>query len=700
MTQYLPNPGLIRLFFLIAMLLLAGSFTPGALAGDNHVPEPIQVAPFSLLESGSLIHPVFRPNVISEEDGFIIVPGTVELEDELQNAFRSALSDAGGLLPASKYYAATDIRAADGWRFVSVAGLELLDAQLGWRLADANWVGLVVLNQQEDGHWIGATEGTPEFSSLLAKVPDNILTPAAKLSLDPRQRSMMIAETYRFPWQSGKTMLYGSLGVHNNGFSSVVPDWKAVDFLSDGDTGAGHAPNQLLAAASGSISYVCNDGTSAAVRIGDLFYTHLLYNGNLYTGRSFSQSDVLGSLKSGSFNDNCGWASQGSNWFHVHWGFPNNGYFSVEDWTLNLSDGLWRRSGETQGIGHWFEAEGSSCSAPSLIEPDSNATLSNRTITFRWNAVSGCRFNDYTFRVCTSSDVSSPDNCFIDQIEGETQRTETITGHDYQDLWWGVKAANAPNGASWASRQFRIESYVRIHSGYTENAPTIDGQILAGEWIDANVYDITLASQTSMGSADWSGPPEVNLPDDRVRAEGEPDSVRLSGEAVTLYAMSDATHLYLSFDNPNDTSDDSGDEIGVYFDDDPLPSDGQWTNTACGHADGEGNYWVKDGPEATYREWIAGPDACDSVEPAPGVSGAVGHLSGHAQAEIMIELDTSALQASPGSTIYMCMWIYDETTDTMDGKWPANADFQDPSTYGAFMLAVGGIDLYLPVAVK
>ncbi len=121
---------------------------------------------------------------------------------------------------------------------------------------------------------------------------------------------------------------------------------------------------------------------------------------------------------------------------------------TVSNWVVQAS----------MAVSGWlYEPGGGACAAPSLIEPADNAVLSSRTITFRWNAVSGCTFNGYTFRVCTSSDVDNLANCFIDTGEGNTQRTETIDGHDNQDLWWGVRAANAPSGASWAVRKFRIE---------------------------------------------------------------------------------------------------------------------------------------------------------------------------------------------------------------------------------------------------
>ena len=70
--------------------------------------------------------------------------------------------------------------------------------------------------------------------------------------------------------------------------------------------------------------------------------------------------------------------------------------------------------------------------------------------------MSGCTFNGYTFRVKNTSDMDSGGTTLIDTGEGGMQRTETINGWDNQDLYWGVKATNAPNGASWAVRRFRI----------------------------------------------------------------------------------------------------------------------------------------------------------------------------------------------------------------------------------------------------
>lgn len=258
-------------------------------------------------------------------------------------------------------------------------------------------------------------------------------------------------------------MQYGTLGLHDNGFPGVVDGWKAVDFLSDGNTGAGHAPNRLLASAAGSISYKCSPSSgqyTTAIRIGDLMYTHLLNSGSLYFGRSVSQGDELGQLMSGSFTEYCGYASQGAGWFHVHWGFPNTGSFEAGGWSLSFADQLWRRASETGGVYSWFLAEdGNACAGPALKSPADGYlhTSSDRTITFGWNALGGCPFSGYTFRVKDTSDMDGGGATIIDTGEGGTSRTETFSPQwDNQELYWGVRAANAPGGASWSIRRYRI----------------------------------------------------------------------------------------------------------------------------------------------------------------------------------------------------------------------------------------------------
>ena len=181
--------------------------------------------------------------------------------------------------------------------------------------------------------------------------------------------AILVSGEYRFPWYPGTRMQYGQRGVHDNGFPGHTPGWLAVDLVSDGDTGAGHAPNLLLASAAGTISYKCEPDRrqgerTTAVRIGNLMYTHLLNSADLYEGRSVFQHEVLGQLESGTFNETCGYADQQDDHFHVHLGFPDTGTITFEDWTLNMASGVWQRGSETRGIGGWFEAGGTFVDVP------------------------------------------------------------------------------------------------------------------------------------------------------------------------------------------------------------------------------------------------------------------------------------------------------------------------------------------------
>jgi hypothetical protein len=334
-----------------------------------------------------------RPNSTA-----VLIPGTVAAEPDVVFAVQQAILAGSDVLPKVQYHAITDLQYLDRWLFVSVIGVNGVGPDLDWNLLDNGvWFGSVLLIVSEKGQWIGAVEGSDLFSSLLAEIPATLVSPQAKADLDPRQGAASApTSAVRFPWPSGTRMLYGTLGLHDNGFAGVVDGWRAVDFLSDGNTGAGHAPNRLLASAAGSISYKCSPSSgqyTTAIRIGDLMYTHLLNSGSLYFGRSVSQGDELGQMMSGSFTENCGYASQGAGWFHVHWGFPNTGSLEAGGWTLSFADQLWRRASENRGVNSWFLAEdGSACSGPALKSPNDDYvhTSSDRTITFGWNGLSGC----------------------------------------------------------------------------------------------------------------------------------------------------------------------------------------------------------------------------------------------------------------------------------------------------------------------
>jgi hypothetical protein len=392
----------------------------------------------------------------------VLISGTVEAAPEIHDAVVAALETTGINIGEAQYYAITDISEMGRRQFISVVGLKNVAPDLKWVLDDnAVWAGLVLLENQNH-QWNGSVEGSEEFSQMLQRIPDDILSTTAKSDLDPTQRVLKGQAGYHFPWASGTSMKYGTEAVHDNGFAGVVSGWKAVDFLSGYGT-SGEAPNDLRAAAAGTVNYKCtpkNGGVTTAIKVNDLFYTHLMDNSSISVGKSYSDGQSIGTLKTGSFNENCGYASQGTNTFHVHLGFPNTGSVVFDDWTLSISDGIWRKGGESRGVNSWFQSGSggsSSCPAPTLNNPGDGYISTSQTITFSWSAISGCSFNGYTFRIKDTSDMESGGNTIRDTGVGTTSWTETIaTQFNNRDLYWGVRAANATS-AAWRIWRFRIE---------------------------------------------------------------------------------------------------------------------------------------------------------------------------------------------------------------------------------------------------
>ena len=312
--------------------------------------------------------------------------GTFDLPPELEAVLAQALTEPGAESAEATHYAVTDVREMGGWRIISVAGLAGMGRSGRWNIEDHGvWFGLALAHQGAGAGWTAAVQGSAAFSKMLADVPSSILPDQVRAEWAGQGQSTqaLASRNIQFPWQPGTNMLYGMLGVHTNGFAGVVSNWQAVDFLSDGNTAAGHAPNMLHAAAPGAINYVCRDsGEQVSFKVGDLFYTHLVDMPNLQVGRVVSQGEALGSLKTGTFDMNCGHASQNADWFHVHWGFPSALTLSVDGWALSYTAGIsnwvWTRSGVIRSPGTgWLQASAVTPTQP-IVTPRAYLPLATR----------------------------------------------------------------------------------------------------------------------------------------------------------------------------------------------------------------------------------------------------------------------------------------------------------------------------------
>jgi hypothetical protein len=344
---------------------------------------------------------------------------------------------------------------------------------------------------------------------------------------------------------------------------------------------------------------------------------------------------------------------------------------------------------------------------PSIYSPADYFGTDDNTPAFDWESISSA--TQYQIQVDNQEDYSSP---VIDSLVTNSAFTPSSALPDGV-YYWRVRAKSNQNGCNvsgeWSDEYALIVSTAPpfyTFSSWTSSTPTIDGQINLTEWQGANTYDVRLPQPlVAKLSTSETQRPDLRLPEIKGFRKALPDLLEplaVNWSAVTLYLKNDSNYLYLAIDNPNDTAFNINDQIGIYFDDNPLPPDGRWTNSSCGDSAGEGNFWVL--PDLTkYREWISGPTTCPAIVPAPGLNGTLSHSSGHAQAETSINLMTSALRAQPGQAVSIHLFILDYDSYTFHGRWPLTGYFNDPSTYKLLFLAYPpGVEkrVYLPVVTR
>lgn len=280
----------------------------------------------------------------------------------------------------------------------------------------------------------------------------------------------------QLPYSRGESWNFN--GVHDGAggtVGSAYLDASSIDF-SPGWPGWGADTSNMwvVAAASGTPTKIsaCNFKITHADGWQTVYYH--LENIQPFSG-SINQNDRIGVIANTLAEATCD--SGSSTGPHVHFTLKLNGALvaingtALSNWVVH--SGRWNydsntnymwleRSGTKKYVGNLLLSEapgsGTSCPAPSLSSPGDGFVSSSQTVNFSWSALSGCTFNGYTFRIKDTNNMDSGGTNIVDTGEGSTSRTETIgTQWNNRDLYWGVRAANAPNGASWSVRRFRIE---------------------------------------------------------------------------------------------------------------------------------------------------------------------------------------------------------------------------------------------------
>ncbi|NPV14293.1 T9SS type A sorting domain-containing protein [candidate division WOR-3 bacterium] len=196
------------------------------------------------------------------------------------------------------------------------------------------------------------------------------------------------------------------------------------------------------------------------------------------------------------------------------------------------------------------------------------------------------------------------------------------------------------------------------YSYRSNNAPSIDGYLAAGEWDDAYYVNVS-------NIAGWGG-------------------MTQSSNAAWMRLKHDGNNLYLAFGMPQAMTRDAGDQIGFYLDE---SGDGEWATD-----NSEGNYWFwvnqYNNDEVLYR-WHT-PDTFGQQLTVPGAQSASGTLNGYLVFEVKVPFGTLPYQISMNPVNDTGkLWLFSLDGSSFYGWWPADMPdtlWRQPMYYGTFIL--------------
>ena len=261
--------------------------------------------------------------------------------------------------PTAELWAITDVNAVGDYSMISLAGLDVEDPTdtSTWDVYNAIWFGTAIARDNLDSSYTVGLQGSATYTTLLGESSFSIPTAG---DLGGGSGGSWIW----FPWRIGSQANYGRLGVHNAS-STLLPGWKAVDFVGGSTYGDSIYQNLIYGAKTEPIEWVCRDGTQVGLKTANFYYLHLEENSSLQAGSMIYQGQPIGSLVMGSFDDNCGHAEQQTTSYHLHFGFrTTSDYFQMEHWVLNLNSGVWSNGDYTVGIRENLLAEWPEHSGP------------------------------------------------------------------------------------------------------------------------------------------------------------------------------------------------------------------------------------------------------------------------------------------------------------------------------------------------
>jgi len=221
------------------------------------------------------------------------------------------------------------------------------------------------------------------------------------------------------------------------------------------------------------------------------------------------------------------------------------------------------------------------------------------------------------------------------QITETFFRDETVTnGETYAYTVSTVYSAGESEKSGMVSATPAENGY-RTKTGWTNQVPTIDGQLSTGEWSNAGSCNIIYPGESG---------------------------------TITMYLMNDENYLYLAVDDPTDTKLNSYDTVGLFFDEDynriwPATSNGAEGLLRFYYENGETTAWYQGffgtWPDISGQSWAA----------ASGVDASISTSSGHLQYEARIDLANSPINPAD-TTIGWGVYMWEGGSSQVSAIWP------------------------------
>ena len=305
-----------RQYFLIGLLLLIAGFLAGGIG-------PAQA-----------------------QAGICMLYPSVPVPMEIAGLIQPTLDQAAELPGNVGCFAVTNVTQYSEYQWIiSISGLDYDQEFTANWTAEGHvlWSGMIAVQGDALGEYQAALQGSDQFALMIREFPLPPQTIALWNGELPGGSDEMIGGELEaatgniyFPFAGGTSAMFGPRGVHEGATQNTY----AVDFL--GWPQAGIMPDAVYAAQAGSVTWICRDSTQMSVRVGYFYYYHLVNDPGLREGSYFSLHQPIGRLVHGSFDDDCGWADQRWDAYHLHFVFgASGGEFGIENWKLDLSSSVW-----------------------------------------------------------------------------------------------------------------------------------------------------------------------------------------------------------------------------------------------------------------------------------------------------------------------------------------------------------------------